>query len=405
MGPMDVELRVPPQTARVEIQLNGHVLSERFAPPWTLEVPFPTEPKPGRLTASAFDRDGQLLDRLSRDFNVNFGGCSPPAGASRLGATPFFIDLSPGSAELSPTEVSGWFTVGGEAVEVLDVVSGPVEVVVVQDPATQRMFDFLSIVYVRDHAGVDRFGPWRDKADQELLEAAAHALVLRTADPEINPTKASMEEALWKWRRFLDIETDGNVQFFWPSGPPIASLEDQTDVFPFVGPFQADKAGLLWHLRNAVKLQGQLRLADAVAVAGFQVASSCRRRVVLLLESVSSRDASLLEAAAVRSYLQSVQVPLLALRDLEREPPYVEKAGAQDPERWGQTFVLHPWRKEWRGTPSPLELASFHSRVEQALGRQRVVWLAGRHLPQEIEFRASRAGYAATGRARVETSQ
>ena len=402
MGPMAIELRVPPETARVEVQLDDQVLAERTAPPWTLEVPFPEEPKPRRLTVTAFDTNGRTLDRQSRSLNVDMADCQPPGGAPPQGATPFFIDLEPGAAELSAADMAGWFKVDGKAVDVLDIVSGPVEIVVVQDPATQKIFDRLSLTFLRERAGLDPPRSVSDEANQELLLTAVNSLSLGAPDLGPSPEESALREAIWLWRQLISLELDGRIQFFWPSGPPIASLKDQTDVFPFIGPYNVGRTGLLWWLREAVKFQGELRLADAVAVAGYQVASRCRRRAVLLFESVWSVDASLLDAAAVRGYLRSVQVPLLVLRDLEHESTGVEADAALDPERWGQVLVLHPWRDELRGHPALLKLGAFHSRVEQSLERQRIVWLAGRYLPQEIQFEAGRPGYAAAGQREME---
>jgi hypothetical protein len=120
-------------------------------------------------------------------------------------------------------------------------------------------------------------------------------------------------------------------------------------------------------------------LADAVAVAGRTAAGRCHRRVVLLILSPYATDASLLEPAQVRRYLEHLNVPLVV---------WCIGCPMDHDSAWGEAVHL--------GTHAQLEAAI--RQLDRQLDRQTIVWLDGLHLPQEIGLSPSAKGLRIAGR-------
>lgn len=107
--------------------------------------------------------------------------------------------------------------------------------------------------------------------------------------------------------------------------------------------------------------------ADAVAVAGIQAYAGYTRRAVVLALGGRIDDASRSPATVVREYLQKIHVPLFVW---SLDPRTAERVAA----RWGETEDVSSYPK--------LKVA--FERLRARLDEQQMVWLDGRHLPQEI---------------------
>jgi hypothetical protein len=418
MGPIEVHLRVPPETASIAVSLDGVPLIEHAGPPWRVEIPFPEVPRPAHLGLVALDAERRSLAELDRFVNLDLESCEPPDGRSIETVTPVLIELPEGAAEPTAQTLAGRFRIGDQPLEVVAVEAGPAELLVVQDPAIQAIFDQLSITYLGTESR-QRLGR-NDDRDQDILHEAIQSLEplpeggweeggddgaddgsATTAEGMRNPRQRVQEQRLRSgsfrgWRGFADFELEGRIRYLWPAGPPVARLERETVVFPVIGPFDPGLDGVLWHLQTAAGVGHGQRLADAVAIAGFQAAATCRRRAVVLFEALETRDASLLEGPEVLSWLESVQVPLFALRSRELDPTSnIDKANADrirkdDP--WGGSTILLDRDVTVRLPQTADRFARFQQRVEASLERQRVVWLEGRHLPSEIDSSADDGG-------------
>ncbi|HUK13861.1 MAG TPA: hypothetical protein VLW17_11230, partial [Thermoanaerobaculaceae bacterium] len=124
------------------------------------------------------------------------------------------------------------------------------------------------------------------------------------------------------------------------------------------------------------------RLADAVVVAGAEMAASnCRRAVVVITATAPGGDGnakaladrSAVTVAAARAYLAALDVPLVVW------------SFAKPPSGVG----MSPWpAPEDVSSGSKLQLAQ--RKLVSQLSQQRIVWLAGRHLPQRIAIDGSR---------------
>jgi hypothetical protein len=106
------------------------------------------------------------------------------------------------------------------------------------------------------------------------------------------------------------------------------------------------------------------RLADAVAIAGLQAIVGSPRRVVLLILGKEEADQSQFDPAAVRGYLRALHVPLVVWAS--------EKRPVGDP--WGASEKVD----------NPARLRQAGGRLVSLLAEQRVVWVEGAFLPNEL---------------------
>jgi len=113
-----------------------------------------------------------------------------------------------------------------------------------------------------------------------------------------------------------------------------------------------------------------------VAVAGLRAYGSYSRRAVVLVLGSSGPDQSRYEPGPVRRYLERLRVPLYVW-SLVAPGSHPPAAAA-----WGQAEDASSW--------PALEQAV--GRLRRDLDRQSIVWLEGRHLPQQIELAAGEDG-------------
>jgi hypothetical protein len=94
---------------------------------------------------------------------------------------------------------------------------------------------------------------------------------------------------------------------------------------------------------------------------------SGRRRAVVLILGEEPADASRLSPRAVRGYLEDLGVPLSVWA--------VGPVPAEVAEAWGGVVQL----------PKKRALRRAVKKLSESLERQRIVWLDGLYLPQEVE--------------------
>lgn len=114
---------------------------------------------------------------------------------------------------------------------------------------------------------------------------------------------------------------------------------------------------------KSVPAMKRLRTSDAVAVAGYDLGGSPRRRAVVLIAGSMREDQSTFSAAQAQVYLEQTLVPLFV---------------------WRADAHLAP------GWPQGANLQSFGANVSSlrlALDRQRIVWLEGRVDPRTFRPR------------------
>lgn len=170
----------------------------------------------------------------------------------------------------------------------------------------------------------------------------------------------------------LPLEKADEVSFLWPRPRTMQGRA----LFPSAGGLGRSDGGLtflLSHVANPSPEGIFPMYADAVAVAGLNAFESFGRRAVLLLLGRTAVDAGTYSPAVVKRYLELLRVPLFVW-SLEDEPQ------ARSP--WGEIASV--------STRSSLRAA--YARLRETLDTQRILWVEGRYLPQEIELTDSAAG-------------
>ena len=173
----------------------------------------------------------------------------------------------------------------------------------------------------------------------------------------------------------LPLEKADEVSFLWPR-PRAFDAGVPTALFPSAGGLGRSDGGLaflLSHVANPMPEGIFPMYADAVAVAGLNAFESFGRRAVLLVLGKTTEDASTYRPAAVKRYLDLLRVPLIVWSLSDDAPP-------RSP--WGDVSAV--------GTRSGLRAA--YARLRETLDTQRVLWVEGRYLPQEIELTDAASG-------------
>ena len=422
-GPQVVEVAVDPAVARVEIRLGDRLLGTLDGPPWQLPCELGRDLEPAELSAVAFDAEGrelgvarQRLNLLRQPAEVSLvieeGPDDRPAavrlawesvtgsGPRRLTITldgrplpvadPHRIELPPHdprqlhflraeldfsdtvtsvaelafggtygdqvTAELTgvpvellegaepppAAELAGWFLRRGEPLEVVAVEKGTADAVVVPDrgalPGLRRMERQIGYFIRARGLGV----------------SVSHGL-----------------------RHGFPLGPDQRLRLLWPFPEAQRGSSIQFAIFPTSAEYGRDDAGVYWlllRLQPKARASAPQKLADGVAVAGLAAAGRSRRRAVVLVMGAEPEDRSQLSPWAVRHYLRSLRVPF---RVWVTNAKALEEASA-----WGPLT----------GVADPEALAEAVRELSEALERQRVVWVRGTHLPQEIELSPRAAG-------------
>lgn len=170
--------------------------------------------------------------------------------------------------------------------------------------------------------------------------------------------------------------------------PQLDARGDRLHLFRLSRGWGTEKGGSAWQVAfHRIEEQPDVpqKLADAVAAAGLWASGRSRPRAVILVLGPDAEDRSDLDPATVRRYLDRLGVPLSVLYVEVERPlhPEVEKAGSRRDRlaaaraRWGDGVVdvaeVEDWIHFWDGLRSRLD-------------RQRILWVRGRHLPEDVEL-------------------
>jgi hypothetical protein len=249
------------------------------------------------------------------------GGKADEAG-SELTAIPVHCESAmPSSAE----SLQGRFRKGGEPLKIMAVEHGPAAIMVVRDLREDR-------------------------------EALRHV-------PPNDPSS---------WRKGTMLEKDDRLQVFWPVASEVPDRDAFNELFDASHVFEGSSASFSRALLRVTYPEWNgtaRRFADAVAVAAVSAAGTGSRRAVVLVLGASDWDYSRRDPASIRRYLERIHVPLYVWSLEPERPPSVVPASV-----WGQ-FEDISTAKGFR---------SAVDRVLEDVKKQSVVWIEGRHLPQDI---------------------
>lgn len=280
-------------------------------------------------------------------IDAGFGGEYGEEVATELSAVS--VVLAPKTRMPSREKLGGWFLKDGRVLEVQAVEKGPADVLVVRDPAAQRRLERLA-----EAAIAKRRGPL---SGTEIRRR-------RTSRPLPGDVKLSH---------------DTHLRFVAPYAVPLYASDGVTsDLFARSERYSAQNTGLLW-LTHQVSPRGfPFKLTEAIAIAGMSAHASNRRRALVVILDAEPNDPSRYSPAAVRRYLNRLRVPL-----------YVWSTSPGVRSEWGEADFVGD-RLDRPGSTDSLYDAV--RALDRDLQRQRLVWLKGRHLPEDVELSAEAEG-------------
>jgi hypothetical protein len=274
---------------------------------------------------------------------VVLGGSSRTDVTSELTGIPV---RAPAGALPPPEEMQGWFRKGDEPLRVVAVEKGSVLLLVVRDT---------------DHSeALARLGSGGK---------TTFSRELRGTLPEFDPDASRAETRLGDSDR---------IRFIWPRASRAPGSQIPTELFDSSRDFAGSFAGLHWlltRISHPMQKVADERFADAVAVAGLQAYAGYTRRAVVLVLGRPVADTSQYAPAAVRAYLEKIRVPLFVWSLDSRSLDRVAAA-------WGSVEDVSSFSK--------LKVA--FEKLRSELDSQQMIWVAGRHLPQEIALSPSARG-------------
>jgi hypothetical protein len=423
LGTQPVRLEVKGDIKAVELRLDDRAIATLHAP-WQTKIDFGTSLLPHRLVAIGRDADGTEIARAEQKINLSrpnaeaailfetdakgqtrrarihwssVDGKPPKSSELRIDGKVVPLDANleatvpPSSPDMPHLVQSTVQSASGDVAEATGVYGGASDsqsgaltaVPVAVTGAAPRDAHALEGFFVgATVVGIEKPGAdviiVRDPSDAEGAMRLGRPLQDNGQPPPQNilnrgglpPPSRSQSSDSW-------ISGDGTVRFLWPyaaraeSGPP-------TDLFPSSRRFERSREGFHWLLSSisSPMTSPYLRYADAVAVAGLQALGRQHPRAVVLIVGDSFHDSSKLTAAQVRTFLASIGVPLFVWSLAE---PASLPVAAKD---WAPTSYI----------TSVVKLDDAVRELRRALETQRIVWLAGDHLPQEVRLSAKAAG-------------
>lgn len=416
LGPQPVELTVTGPVAAVELLLDGAPVARLDGPPWKGEIDFGPALLPHELVARALDGQGRETGRVSQWVNLP----RPPAEVDLV--------VVESDARGRPAVVRfSWQSLTGEAPSEVSVTldGKPLRPdadnrvrLPATDPSTVHVLSvelrfFSALVARRDMAFGGDLGDevateltavvvrvrkgqklpplaeldgWflakgRPLAAVAIEEAPAQLLIVRAsgareallpfaagAMSRVDRLAEPPPSALEARRYELLLDPEDKIGFVWPRALTSLQSGAPAELFDASRLYDARDGGLLWYLTRVIQEggTGAERPADAVAVAGLLTLYKNYRRAVLLVLGDREVDASRAGPALVRGYLEAIRVPLRVWTAGDAKAPATRA--------WGEVEAIGSLGR----------LRGAFARLEKDLASQRIIWVAGRHLPQSI---------------------
>jgi len=355
-------------------------------PPAEVEVVLERDAK-GRATAARFSGQSLLGSQAAR-VTATFDGTALPAPESDRVALPAYDDsrrhVLSIELEFTPTLRSRTDVVFGGAES--GVVRSELTAVVVRRTSPGRMPEAgdLANLLVREGRPVPVIAVEEGPAIVCVVRGPSVATALKSLGTGgkttlvQQPTGRRLPQFDRDASRFaMALEKEDRLRFIWPM-PQAISGAPRAQLFNRSRDFMGADAGLAWLLtrvEHPEQRPREVHLADAAAVAGLEATASGSRRAVVLVLGDETADGSRHSPASIRRYLQAIRVPFAV---------------------WSlKSPRLQPLAKSW----GEVEDVSSVERLEKAIERlkadlasQRVVWIQGRFLPQDIALSANADG-------------
>ncbi|MGZ4778336.1 MAG: hypothetical protein ACXV5L_04020 [Thermoanaerobaculia bacterium] len=420
MGPQSIRMSATDNVKRIELRLDGAAVANMTAPPWQTSIDLGDTLTPHRLTATAFDASGNELETVEQKINLprpttearivvdhdrsgtprkahiiwkSVATRTPRSLVADLDGTALQIadDLTIALPKLSPTPHIlrvKVVTTSGDMAEATTVI-GASAAAEAQSQLTAVPLELSDRVPKPDPAGLLRKG---DQPVKVVAIDAVPAEVIFVRDP--SPTETAMRvdlDARTRRRQRgggdmniammqgvadtsdVHLGPSDTIRFLWPMASE-GTGDVKARLFPSSRSMGTMDHGIRWLISNVSAPDArELRYADAIAVAGLQAAGSRRARAVVLIIGADYHDASALTPAGARAYLDQVGVPLYVwhLRD-EQTMPVASRA-------WGDGVDVS----------TPEKFRSAARELASHLAHQRIAWVEGDLLPQEVALGSS----------------
>ncbi len=414
IGVHNVEVAVSNEVSRVEFRLDGEILAEIKGEPWKAQCDFGRDLRPGEFEAVAFDAAGAELGRARQWINLPDEGADAGivadrdaagavSGARLTWSSPEFdkprritVDLDGAPVKVRPPYHIDLVDIPEQKVHVLAAVfEFSPEVVIRRELVFGSEFEgvhasgLTAVAVVLDD--LDELPPvpamegWffsggealrvvaTEQPDARLLVVRDPTTINRLAEmePEIEHRRKKARRDGGRNRSSDDLGEDVQIRVLSPEPVTPDNRARAALLFPMSDRPVAGSKGLVAATIGtsaASTLAGPLMLSDAVAIAGMRAAGGNRRRAVVLLLGPKREDGSRFSPEIARRYLADLHVPLFVW-DLSGP-------AAEPPGGWG----------ELRPVDNADDLLRAVRRIRSLLEDQRIVWLSGRHLPQEIRL-------------------
>ena len=414
LGVQNIEVAVSGPVARVELRLNDTTLAGIDGPPWVVRCDLGRELRPAVLEAVAFDAAGRELDRTGQRINLpgrraeadiiairdgegrvssaRLTWSSPEFsrprkitveldGRSLKARSPYRVDLS-GVADKGVHVLSAEFQFSGDLIIKRELVfgsefegdhdSGLTAVAVVLDeldelPPPEAMAEW----FARDGEPLEVTAVETPEARVVVVRdpTAVHALAEMSPELDRRGKKARRDTSK---QRTLDVfDDDVEISVLSPEPVPPPDRGTAALLFPYSNKPTPGPKGIVAATVGSTPaslMGGPLMMSDAVAVAAMRAAEGNVRRMVVLMLGRQREDGSRFAPEIARRFLEDLRVPLVVW-DLSGP-------SADPPAGWGD---LKP-------VENVDDLVRQVRRIRYRLGEQRIVWLRGTHLPQQIEL-------------------
>ncbi len=269
----------------------------------------------------------------------------------------------------APGKMASWFLEGGRPLAVHGVEKGRMHLYVVRGPGAQDVLDRLASVVARLSPGIGT-----DWTPAKFFSGSPVEIMRRSTQHHFQ---------LQSLRELGPLGPQVSLHFLSPNPGLLAPAGLTREMFQRSPAVAGSEGGLSWLAQRQPPMSSTPRLATAVALAGMTAHGRHQRRAVLLVTAGAADDASETPPRVTRDYLRALGVPL-----------YVWTfARAADP-GWGDVVDL--------GDPADAlktarRLGKETEQLRRDLGKQRIVWLEGRHLPQQVERGPAARGVSLVG--------
>jgi len=411
LGVQSVDLVVADGVTAVDVVLDGEVVETLEGPPWRARVDFGSGLEPHLLEVVALDRLYGELGRASQRVNLprdpveieiavdetesGSGAVAHLTWESLIGGEPTSAEITldgqplefdePGRVELPAYApellhvLRAELEFGGAAYSTAELVFGGVwvgrssmeltaTVIEVVGGGKEREPEDLQSSFLRGEQPLEVAAVEKEAIELVVVRSpnAGGSLAEMATGPSVvtvSPYASDNPEVrvLRRWR----------AQFLWPVARRGGEEGRRFDLFPH-SQLLTERDGVLSHLIAGLRspaMGGSERLADAVAVAGLTAAASNRRRAVVVILGPPVPDGSEASPTQTRRFLEHLRVPLHVWSVAPKEAT---------PEGWGEPIDVS----------SRTRLDKAVRKLLKELESQRVVWVKGIYLPNEISLAA-----------------